>query len=326
MEIRYPVYFDAFSCIASACPDSCCKEWEVNIDEDTAQRYLQREELGRHMYQEDGVWYFRNTQGRCPMWRADGLCCIQADCGHDALSHTCRQFPRLTHDFGDFQEWGLELSCPEAARLIVNADGRWTGREVPGCQEGEYDREAMDILLATRETALALLQADAPVNEALAVLLMFGYHAQAWLDGGEAEPFDREKALEDARNFARNGDLTAMLDFFKGLEMLSEEWAARLENPDPAPWQQAHRRIACYFVERYWLQAVADYDLVSRVKLAVVSTLMIRTLGGDLLQTAQRYSKEIENSADNIDALLDAAYTASAFTDDKILDVLSEIS
>ena len=30
-------------------------------------------------------------------------------------------FPRLTHDYGDFAELGLELSCPEAAKLILNA-------------------------------------------------------------------------------------------------------------------------------------------------------------------------------------------------------------
>ena len=57
-------------------------------------------------------------------------------------------------------------------------------------------------------------------------------------------------------------------------------------------------------MDRYWLQAVADYDLVSRVMLTVASCLMIRTLGGDLVQTAQAYSKEIENDIDNIDAIL----------------------
>ena len=327
MEIRYPVYFDEFACIAGACPDSCCKEWEVAIDADTAQRYIQwpgrlGEDLRRQMYQEDGAWYFRNVDGRCPMWRADGLCRIQAGHGHDALSHTCREFPRLTHDFGDFQEWGLELSCPEAARLILASTGAWTTKHLPDGPEGDYDGEAMDSLLSTRETARALLQGSEPVNEALAKLLIFGYHAQSQLDGAEAVDFDEEKALDDARNFARNGDLPGLLAFFGELEMLSEDWAARLAAPDPAPWQEAHRRIARYFVERYWLQAVADYDLVSRVKLAVVSTLVIRTLGGDLLQTAQRYSKEIENSADNVDAILDGAYAHPALTDEKLLHLL----
>lgn len=77
-----------------------------------------------------------------------------------------------------------------------------------------------------------------------------------------------------------------------------------------------------YFIERYWLQAVSDFDLVGRVKFAVISCLVIKLLGGNLLQTAQRYSKEIENDPDNVDAILDGAYTCPAFTDDKLLGLL----
>ena len=36
----------------------------------------------------------------------------------------------------------------------------------------------------------------------------------------------------------------------------------------------------------------------------------------------QNSSKEIENNAANVDALLDAAYTSSALTDDKLLGLL----
>ena len=75
-------------------------------------------------------------------------------------------------------------------------------------------------------------------------------------------------------------------------------------------------------MERYWIQAVSDYDLYSRVKFAIVSCLLIRQLGGDLMETAQLYSKEIENDADNVDAILDAAYSHPAFTDDKLLSLL----
>ena len=38
--------------------------------------------------------------------------------------------------------------------------------------------------------------------------------------------------------------------------------------------------------------------------------------------TAQLYSKEIENSDENVDALLDAAYAHPAFTDDRLLGAL----
>ena len=40
------------------------------------------------------------------------------------------------------------------------------------------------------------------------------------------------------------------------------------------------------------------------------------------METAQLYSKEIENNADNIDAILDAAYAEAALTDTNLLTML----
>ena len=32
-------YVNKFSCLAGACPDTCCKDWEIILDEDTLARY-----------------------------------------------------------------------------------------------------------------------------------------------------------------------------------------------------------------------------------------------------------------------------------------------
>ena len=266
---------------------------------------------------EDGDTYMLIENRRCPMWRQDGLCRIQAELGEGALCKTCREFPRLTHDYGDFMEMGLELSCPEAARIIFAAGcPHYIIEEVPDGEEPEYDAEVMDSLLRTRETMRQLIADDSrPVCETLAAALMYGYHVQAEIDGADAAPFDPDSALESARQFARPSDISALLDFFKDLEILTESWPSRLAAPSPAPWSSAHRTLAHYFVDRYWLQAVSDFDLVSRVKLLVISCLAIKALGGDLIATAQLYSKEIENSIENIEAILDAAYEEPYFSD-----------
>ena len=39
MKITKPDYFDRFRCIAGACPDSCCKEWAVEVHPDSAKMY-----------------------------------------------------------------------------------------------------------------------------------------------------------------------------------------------------------------------------------------------------------------------------------------------
>ena len=54
----------------------------------------------------------------------------------------------------------------------------------------------------------------------------------------------------------------------------------------------------------------------------VVSCLVIRAMDGDFVTNAQRYSKEMENDPENVEALLDAAYSHRAFTDDKLLGLL----
>ena len=329
MKIVKPSYFDTFRCIAGSCTDSCCKEWDVQVDETAAEFYMQLPgELGDRLRQvlkeEDGETVMTIVDGRCPMWREDGLCRIQAALGHEALCKTCREFPRLTHDYGDFQELGLELSCPEAARFILrNPDFSYITEEKDGGEEPEYDQEAMADLLRSREIARRILMdTHRPVNEVLALLLMYGYQAQGELDGEEELSFDPEASLEAARNFAGQGDNQMILDFFKELEILDSKWAERLNNPEPDCWSREYLTLARYFVDRYWLQAVADYDLVSRVKFAVISCLVIRLLGGNLEETAQRYSKEIENDVDNVDAILDGAYESPAFTDEKLLGLL----
>ena len=330
MIIRKPAYFDGFRCLADRCPDSCCKEWDVLVDADTAARYMTMEgplgdELRRVMYEEDGQRYFAiRPDRRCPMWRDDGLCRIQAEAGEEMLCHTCRDFPRLTHDYGDFIERGLELSCPEAARIILSAvPAPWVTEERPG-GEGECDADAMDCLLQVREEALTILE-DRRFSpaQALALLLIHGYRSQEMLDGGEEEIFDPVNALDLAKELACDADAAGIIDFFSGLEILTPGWKDRLAGgwqADAIP--ELCLPLARYFVERYYLQAVSDYDLVGRVKLAVISCLLIAGLGGDFVQTAQVYSKEIENNTDNVDAILDGAYASPALTDAKLLGLL----
>ncbi len=329
MQISKPSYYDSFRCIADRCPDSCCKEWSVTVDPAAAAYYRSLPgDLGDFLrsvlLEEDGDTVLAIQDGQCPMWRRDGLCRIQAELGEEALCQVCRQFPRLRHDYGSFLELGLELSCPEAAKLILSPSLRpRVTQTLPGGTEPEYDTQAMEVLLSTREKVLSLLTDPArPVNQCLALALIYGYQAQAQLDREPEAPFDPEAALDEAAFLSGTGDPEGMLAFYRELEILTPAWSQRLGSLSPGPWLEEYRALAVYFVERYWLQAVSDYDLVSRVKFAVISCILIRLLGGDLLQTAQLYSKEIENDDENVDALLDGAYTCPAFTDEKLLALL----
>ena len=328
MHIIKPRYYDRFQCIAGACPDSCCKDWTVTVDESSAAFYRALpgslgDRLREVLQEEDGDIIMAIQNGRCPMWRKDGLCRIQAELGEGALCETCSTFPRLTHDYGNFTLLQLELSCPVAAKLILDGDSGLIIEDIPGGEEPDYDPLAMESLQRTRQMALDLLSDQTlDVNEALAVLLLFGYAAQSELDGGNQAILAPEQDLSQAHSFAGKGDASALLAFFANLEILTDRWRSRLRAPENGPWLDDLRAIARYFVDRYWLQAVSDYDLVGRVKLIICSCLVIKLLGGNLCQTAQLYSKEIENNADNIDTILDGAYESPALTDTALLSLL----
>ena len=330
MKIYSPSYYQDFACIASACPDSCCHGWTVDIDDAAAQRYLSLpgslgDKLRRHRKRESWGWVLtREENGRCPMWREDGLCRIHAEAGEDHLSHVCATFPRLRHDYGSFQELGLELSCPEAARLIFeNEDFCLIEEDVPGEEAPDYDEEAMAALLRTRRELLAFIsRQELPMAETLAVALLYGYAVQEELDGGENAALDVKSCLAAAQECAGQGDPASLLAFFRGLEILTPEWESRLAGPISREMPENLRPMLAYFLNRYYLQAVSDYDIVCRVKLAVISCLAVALLGGDVVATAQQYSKEIENDPDNVEALLDGAYTAPGLTDRNLIGLL----
>lgn len=328
MEIIYPSYYKTFSCIASSCPDSCCHEWDVQVDPESAARYRSMEgDLGdalrEFLYDEDGETYLRNQNGRCPMWRDDGLCRIQAERGHEALCHVCQQFPRLTHDYGDFLERGLELSCPEAARIILSEKLQWTVEEADGGEEPEYDPEIMAILRESRPCALELLEDEGySAPERLRLLMMYGYHVQGAIDGGELMPFDPAAALGEAEQFAGAGNAEALVEFYRSLDLLTDRWPARLETLTEAVWDERLCKLAQYAICRHWYQAVSDWDLTCRVKMTISACALLSRMVGDLVENAQLWSKEIENSAENLDAILDGAYTEPALTDANLLGLL----
>lgn len=304
MDATKPSYYDRFRCLASACPDSCCKEWDVDVDEAAAARYRALTgPLGDRLRQvlRDTPWGVQMAaeNGRCPMWRADGLCRIQAELGEAALCRVCREFPRLRHDYGDFLELGLELSCPEAARLILTAPAAAAVRfTLPGGEAPEYDPADMAVLKQSRAWA------------------------QQGLDAGALGEFDPAAVLETAGAMAQAPDRAGFFRFFRELEILTPRWAALLEAPAPTRLPPEAAALARYLAERYWLQAISDFDIMGRAKFIVIACLLVGSLGGSFTENAQLFSKEIENDADNVDALLDAAAENRAFTDARLLGML----
>ena len=116
-------YVNQFHCLAGGCPDTCCKDWQIILDEDALARYRAMpgplgEQVRAALVTENGETRFREEGGRCVLLRDDGLCPIQAAYGAEALCRTCYTHPRFTEEYGQTAELTLSLSCPEAARLL----------------------------------------------------------------------------------------------------------------------------------------------------------------------------------------------------------------
>lgn len=93
-----------------------------------------------------------------------------------------------------------------------------------------------------------------------------------------------------------------------------------------------YEHLIVYFVFRYFMKAVFDYDVSAKVKMAVVSYLMIKELGlhrwsinngvftkEDQAEVMRMYSKDIEHSDDNMESLYETFESADAFKEEELI-------
>ncbi len=75
-----PDFYDRFRCRAAACRHSCCKGWEIDIDENTLDLYRSlsgswREKMDAAIICDEYGAHFRLTvDERCPFLQKDGIC------------------------------------------------------------------------------------------------------------------------------------------------------------------------------------------------------------------------------------------------------------
>ena len=339
MQFRYPSYCDRFRCIAGKCTDNCCIGWEIDIDSDTLAYYNSLSgSFGKRLEQSIADGCFLLSEGeRCPFLNSSNLCDIFTELGEEHLCQICTDHPRYYEWFGHVKEGGIGLCCEEAARIILSEDLVLTEREIPGEECDGCDAELFRVLLAARDTMIGHLQNDA-FPESVGAMLDFAEELQSRIDNGDftLPVFERRTKSEAA-------DLQGMLQFYTTLEPIDDAWVpyishcAALADGIP-PLQPEHvtylQRIAVYFLFRYFMKGVFDGEILSRVKLAAVSTWMIGFLWRcvlqerhslsfeEMVQTAKNYSKEVEYSEENLDCLADAFYEETYFDTPHIIGAL----
>ncbi|MCR4798509.1 MAG: flagellin lysine-N-methylase [Lachnospiraceae bacterium] len=160
MKHIYPDYYETFVCIADKCPKSCCGGWQIEIDEDTLQRY---KEMDLSCVDYENACFYTDPDKRCKNLDKSGLCRLILSYGEDILCDTCERFPRHIEEFRNVREHSLSISCPEVARILLSRREPVRLMETDDAQEDEesYDETEQAVYLhlaASRERFLSIAQ------------------------------------------------------------------------------------------------------------------------------------------------------------------------
>ncbi len=303
MKLIAPEGYQDFTCIAGACRHTCCKGWEIDIDDAAAQRYKALPgEAGRSLRQwmeedENGQHFcLLGDEERCPLLMENGLCQLICEVGEDALCQVCRDHPRFRHFMTDRTEIGLGLCCEEAAReqLSRTAPFRLTVLEDDGAkQAGDATEQAF---YRWRKTLM-----DAATNRSMPV----------------AERVENMGSLIGMNPIE---DVSAWAERLLSLEILTEEWGNLLEKL--ATWQPAHwknselevpsEQLLCALLYRHLSDALEDGSAAGHGAVSLFLWQLCMTLAAmteihtveDLTDLARLMSSELEYSQENLDALL----------------------
>lgn len=124
MKVNEINFYSDFNCIMGECPNTCCRNWVIMVDDDTYGNYLMEPGLKgirlRNGIEKHGdAVTIKKKKGTCPFFSSDGKCGLQLKGDVKFMPEVCKVFPRYRVNYGPFAEECLFLSCPEAARLFV---------------------------------------------------------------------------------------------------------------------------------------------------------------------------------------------------------------
>ena len=291
MKLFAPTYYKNFKCIADRCEHSCCIGWEIDIDEQTLEKY-------RHL--KDGYGYailesisqeetphFRLCEGdRCPHLDERGLCKIILGVGEDYLCDICREHPRF-YNFTSVAEVGLGMSCPEAARLILSSPDFVSMEEV-----GEVDAAPDDVLFdgrAERAKVYDILQKN---DYATALAHIYDTYS---IDMGEDAQW---LEILDLLEYLNADHKALFLHYSSALRPIGQD--------------EYQKRFLAYFIYRHCTEAVDEEDFAARLSFCLFCERLLASLicsqKAETLQEvatlASIISEEIEYSDNNTYVLM----------------------
>ena len=285
MFYTIPDYYEEFRCIAGECEDTCCAGWQIVADEKSLEEYRQETGAYSAKLQQSVDWqnhtFRQDAEKRCAFLTEGNLCEMHQNLGADKLCRTCREYPRHTEEFEDVREISLSLSCPEAARLVLN-------KKEPVCfltkeRDGEEEFDGFDPFLYSkltegRQLIFEILQnRNLPMENRVILMLGLAFNMQTRVKGGHLfgcdEVFQKyrqqvhfseagRRAERWRRDFPRQMRFARkMFGNLRKLELLREDWERLLKETRVYLFGKGRRRYAQLTTDfRLWLYKDAPFD------------------------------------------------------------------
>lgn len=286
-----PDFYDRFQCKADACQHTCCRGWDIDIDDVTADIYQHLDgplggAIRQHIAEGPEGWHFCLTaDGNCPFLRPDGLCRLIREGGDDILCDICALHPRffqvVTDKSGQDRELGgVGLCCEAAAGLLLNSPSPLTFYDDETDQSLGTLAQLLDGLGYLQPSA-GLLYQPATTKEDYERLLAV---------------LSRTEPIDDA--------WTVLLDTLQA-QIASME---TITSPEPER-AKLYQRVYDYLFYRQ-LESFADVPadvLATYAKSNTDFISLAAAVTGDLPEAVRRWSEQIEYDTDNVALLKEAA-------------------
>ena len=236
MIITKPDYYNEFACLADQCEDTCCAGWQIVIDDASLEAYKKVEgEFGERLRSsidwEEGTFHQKDGR-RCAFLNDDNLCDLYTALGEESLCTTCTNYPRHIEEFENIREYTLSVSCPEAARILLNKKEKVTFLEEE--VEGEEEWEDFDFLfhsqLAEARTVMLQILQSREMNIGLRAYLVWemGRELQEYVD--EDRLFFLDEIFEKYENEERRERLQAEWEQLHSVQGAKQLYDASIRN------------------------------------------------------------------------------------------------
>lgn len=292
MKLYAPRYYKDFKCIGDKCDHSCCIGWEIDIDDQTLEKYKSLgsgygTEILKSISYNETPHFKLCAKDRCPHLAENGLCKIILNMGEEYLCHICREHPRF-YNYTHVAEVGLGMSCREAARLILSTADYEVMEEI-----GEVNAEADDVAFdgaAERREIYKILKGDGGDYKTKLDRIYSRYGIDCGNDGEWLKVIGSLEYLDDSHK-----------------ELFLKCWAANC----PHGKDEYRERALAYYIYRHGTEAFDIEDFRERLTLCLFLERLFASLISyrkaqtpeELAVLASIISEEIEYSEDNIRAL-----------------------